>query len=73
MSKPVDLDKLRSINIGGSTAGKSRVRRLRDDDSGDTTGYQIDHDDGRREAVVRPATIQAQMSVSTGKVHSGDQ
>lgn len=63
----VDLDKLRSIRMGGRTRGLSRVRELHDEGSGRVTGFEIDHGDTQA-AVVRPGVIKAEISVSTGKV-----
>jgi hypothetical protein len=71
MSRPVDLDKLRSINLGGKHRDDSRVRVLKSDVDGHTTGYEVDYQDGRVEAVVRPAPIRASQSISSGEVHVG--
>lgn len=65
VGKRIDLDKLRSINQGGDR-GNARITRLRGDRG--TTGFQIEHGDGRVEGVVRPATTRTRMSVSTGEV-----
>lgn len=52
--------------------GKSRVRRLISDQDGHTTtGFEIDHTDGRQEAVVRPGPITVTESLTTGQVHVG--
>lgn len=65
----VDLEKLRSIRQGGKVSSDdSRVRTLTDDETGATTGFEIDHYDGRKSAVVRPATIKVKQSISTGEV-----
>lgn len=69
--KRVDLDRLRSINYGGKHRDDSRVRTLRSDETGGTTGFEIDHPDGRVEAVVRPAPIIVKESLSSGEVHVG--
>jgi len=71
VSKPVDLDKLRSINYAGRQRGNSRVRRLRSDEDGATTGFEIDYQDGRVEGVVRPGPINVTESLGTGEVHVG--
>lgn len=60
----IDLEKMRSINFGGRTTGKSRMRSLHDPESGRTTGFEIDHPDGSQEAVVRPETIRETVSLS---------
>lgn len=60
MSK-VDLDKLRSVRQGGKTAGKARVRELTDGDR--VTGFEVDHADGRKSAVVRPQTVRQKVSI----------
>jgi hypothetical protein len=62
-----DLEKLKSVNLGGRTRGRSRVTELTDDATGRTTGFEIDHGD-RQEAIVRPGLIKAHMSMGTGEV-----
>jgi hypothetical protein len=71
MSKSIDLDKLRSINQGGKSRDDLRVRSLTSDTDGAITGYELDHSDGRVEAVVRPGPIVVTESLSTGEVHVG--
>lgn len=57
----VDLEKLRSVGQTGKHRGQSRVREL--EAEGRTTGFEIDHPDGRKEAVVRPATVRQKVSI----------
>lgn len=66
----VDLDKLRSIGFRGKTAGQARIRRL--EGEGKTTGFEVDYNDGRVEAIVRPGTIRVTTSLSTGEVVNGE-
>lgn len=49
-------------------AEKVRVRKL--EERGRTTGYQVDYGDGRTAAVVRPDTIRASISVTSGQATS---
>lgn len=62
-SKPLDLDKLRSIRQGGRTAGTARIRTTTDPATGRTTGHTVDYADGRTAAVVRPATVAHRVSI----------
>lgn len=55
---PVDLEKLRSVGFVGKTRGKSRVRRLEGGKA-----IEIDHPDGRVEAIVRPDTVRRTVSI----------
>jgi hypothetical protein len=64
VSKPVDLDKLRSIRYGGRHKGKVKVTTLSDE--GQTTGKQIEYGDGRVEAVVKPSAVRASLKVNDG-------
>lgn len=65
----VDLEKLRSIRQGGRFSNAdSRVRPLVSDESGKTTGFEIDHYDDRKSAVVRPDTIRVSASLKSGEV-----
>lgn len=64
MSKPVDLEKLRSIRVGGRHKGQAKVTPLVDE--GRTTGKQIEYGDGRVEAVVQPATVRSKVSLGDG-------
>lgn len=66
----VDLEKLRSINSLNRTRGKTRLRELHSDQDGSRTGFQIDHHDGRVEAIVRPQPVTQSVSLSTGEVVS---
>lgn len=57
-----DLDKWRSIGLVGRTRGQVRLRPLREGDR--LRGAEIDHPDGRTEAVVRPDVIRHRLSIS---------
>lgn len=57
-----DLEKLRTIRQGGKTKGKARVRKL--SEGGKVRAVEVDYQDGRVEAVVRPGPISAKFSIS---------
>lgn len=65
MSKPVDLEKLRSINVGGRFKGKAKETALKGED-GSAVGKQVEYGDGRVEVVVRPATVTSKVSLRDG-------
>lgn len=46
----LDLEKLRSIRQGGKTKGKAKVKTLTE--GGKVRGFEVEHHDGRVEAVV---------------------
>jgi hypothetical protein len=73
MGKKVDLDKMRSIKQSGGMRGNSRVRRLMSDESGKTTGFEIDNYDGSQSAVVRPDSFHVTTSLSEGTVRVNGQ
>lgn len=50
---------------GMSKSDKVRVRRISSD--GRTTGFEIDYRDGRKAAVVRPATVHVSSKESTSR------
>lgn len=56
-----DLERLRSIRQGGKTKGMVRVETLKED--GKVRGFQIEHADGRKEAVVRPDAVKYKLSI----------
>jgi hypothetical protein len=74
MGKKVDLDKMRSIRQGGKISREdSRVRPLISDESGKTTGFEIDNYDGSQSAVVRPDSFHVTTSLSEGTVRVNGQ
>jgi hypothetical protein len=58
------LEKFRTIRQGGKTKGKARVRKLSED--GKVRAIEVDYADGRKEAVVRPGPIRANVSITDG-------
>lgn len=61
-----DLEKWRSIGIVGRTRGKARVRPLVA--GGKTRGAEVEYQDGRQAAFVRPEPVRASFSLSEGDV-----
>jgi hypothetical protein len=59
----LDLERLRSINQGGRTAGLVKVESQ-------GSGERIHYADGRIEAVVRPPTVRRTVSIGSGEVLS---
>lgn len=62
MDDRIDLEKYRSIRMGGKTRGMNRVRKFTDE--GRTTAAEIDHHDGRVSAIVMPKTIEKSLNIS---------
>lgn len=56
-------EKIRSINFGGKKRGKTEVKPVINEDTGKIGGRQIEHWDGRVDAVVTPEPGQLKLKL----------